>query len=98
MHNNKIDYDFGKFPSGWPRPTNMGIDENGSLDIEWIFGNHDDPDKWRVLFTWIPNEGAMICKTTSDGQESYESESLFADPDFIGKILNEWLSGEINEK
>lgn len=76
-----------RLPNGWPQPTFMSLGDDGSLNIEWCFGEQGADDSWRVMFCWDPDEGAMACKTTHDGQEHREGEV-----DTI-IMLDRWLRG-----
>lgn len=84
----KIDFAFGKLPNGWPQPTFMSFDEDGGLHIEWCFGGHDTKDNWRVGFSWWPDEGAMICRTTQERQDTLERPAETA----LAATLHEWLT------
>lgn len=85
-----ISFRSGKFPNGWPHPTFMYVDEDGTLSIEWIFGEQGAPSSWRVLFTWSAIDGAMCCRTCDAGQIYLAEEE--GDEGSITKALKEWLS------
>lgn len=85
-----IDFRYGKLPNGWPQPTFLNVSEDGSLNIEWCFGEQGAQDSWRVMFCWDPEEGAMCCKTTHDDQESRGADT--DDEEDIAQALDEWLS------
>ena len=87
-----ITFDCGKLPSGWPQPTFMSVSEDGSLNIEWCFGEGAD-DSWRVIFSWDPDEGAMICRTNKSEQRSL-CQAEGNDPKAIGPTLDRWLRPE----
>lgn len=91
-----IDHRYGKLPNGWPQPTFMSTDEDGGLNIEWCFGEQGADDSWRVLFSWDPDEGAMVCRTTKERQDFF----VEADGDSKKNImpaLDRWLTAPPNE-
>lgn len=65
----------GNMPNGWPYPTFMSVDdEDGSLNIEWCFGEQGSQASERVMFSWEPEVGPMACHTRHEGQVSDESD------------------------
>ena len=73
-----------------PKPTFIWVGADGALNLEWCFGGRQDEgadDSWRVMFAWDPDEGAMACKTTKDGQiDSLEGPECLA-----AMMLAGWL-------
>lgn len=69
-----------RLPNGWPQPTFMSTSHD-TFFVEWI------SDEETISFCWMPDEGAMILRTTNHSQDCLENN----DAD-IPKVLNEWLS------
>lgn len=83
-----LDFTYGTLPNGWPQPTFISVDDHGGLNIEWCFGAQGSPESWRVLFSWDPEEGAMICRTTEERQDFVERPAEGT----IAATLHEWLT------
>lgn len=73
-----------------PQHTFVSVDMWNAISLEWCFGGQGEPDSWRVLFCWDPQEGAMCCKTWKDSNGVLKQD--YIEGKDSAKRLLEWIA------
>ncbi len=50
------------------------FDEDGTLNMEWCFGEQGAQDSWRVMFVVCPDQGTYLIETRHTGQNFFRGE------------------------